>query len=145
MGARRIRREQRRADMAESRSRNGPLKTKERARREARLLDALKPDTGSGRRSGGEGGSGGGGGGGGAGGSGGAGDGIAALAQLKALRVLQEEINERTRLFDKEHPDREKLTKKDADDLQILRQEQGEVAELFQQLTAPTESQGDKK
>ena len=42
MGARRIRREQRRADMAESRSRNGPLKTKERARREARLLDSLK-------------------------------------------------------------------------------------------------------
>ena len=42
MGARRIRREQRRVDMAESRHRNGPLKTKERGRREARLMDALK-------------------------------------------------------------------------------------------------------
>jgi hypothetical protein len=42
MGARRIRREQRRADMAESRHRNGILKTKERARRETRLREALK-------------------------------------------------------------------------------------------------------
>ncbi len=42
MGARRIRREQRRVDMAESRHRNGILKTKERARRETRLLAALK-------------------------------------------------------------------------------------------------------
>jgi len=42
MGARRIRREQRRVDMAESRHRNGLLKTKERARRETRLLTALK-------------------------------------------------------------------------------------------------------
>ena len=42
MGARRIRREQRQVDMAESRHRNGILKTKERARREARMLDAVK-------------------------------------------------------------------------------------------------------
>jgi hypothetical protein len=42
MGARRIRREQRREDMAESRHRNGILKTKERARRAARMLDMLK-------------------------------------------------------------------------------------------------------
>jgi hypothetical protein len=42
MGARRIRREQRQADMAESRRRNGTLKTKERARRRARLIEALK-------------------------------------------------------------------------------------------------------
>lgn len=37
MGARRIRREQRQVDMAESRHRNGILKSKERARRDARL------------------------------------------------------------------------------------------------------------
>jgi hypothetical protein len=42
MGARRIRREQKRVDMVESRHRNGPLKTKERARRETRLIAALK-------------------------------------------------------------------------------------------------------
>jgi hypothetical protein len=42
MGARRIRREQRRADMAESRHRNGILKAKERARRDSRMLEAVK-------------------------------------------------------------------------------------------------------
>ncbi len=42
MGARRIRREQRRADMAESRRRNGIVKVKERARRDARMMEALK-------------------------------------------------------------------------------------------------------
>jgi hypothetical protein len=42
MGARRIRREQRRYDMAESRRRNGMVKTKERARRHARMIEAIK-------------------------------------------------------------------------------------------------------
>lgn len=42
MGARRIRREQRRVDMAESRLRNGIVKTKERARRDARMIATLK-------------------------------------------------------------------------------------------------------
>jgi hypothetical protein len=42
MGARRIRREQRRVDMAESRHRNGIVKTKERARRDARMLETVK-------------------------------------------------------------------------------------------------------
>jgi len=42
MGARRIRREQRRADMAESRHRNGIRKAKERARRTTRMIETLK-------------------------------------------------------------------------------------------------------
>jgi hypothetical protein len=42
MGARRIRREQRRADMQESRHRNGLVKVKERARRNARMLETVK-------------------------------------------------------------------------------------------------------
>lgn len=42
MGARRIRREQRRVDMFESRRRNGVTKTKERARRETRMHAILK-------------------------------------------------------------------------------------------------------
>ncbi len=42
MGARRIRREQRREDMAESRHRNGILKAKERQRRDARMLETIK-------------------------------------------------------------------------------------------------------
>jgi hypothetical protein len=42
MGARRIRREQRRADMAESRRRNSPRKAAERQRRQARMLELIK-------------------------------------------------------------------------------------------------------
>ena len=42
MGARRIRREQRRVDMADSRYRNGIRKTKERARRDGRMLETIK-------------------------------------------------------------------------------------------------------
>lgn len=45
MGARRIRREQRQVDMAESRHRNGILKTKERARRDTRMLDLVRKGT----------------------------------------------------------------------------------------------------
>ena len=42
MGARRIRREQRRFDMAESRLTNGMRKMKERVRRETRMLEILR-------------------------------------------------------------------------------------------------------
>ncbi len=42
MGARRIRREQRRADMAESRHCNGIRKAKERERRNIRMKEMLK-------------------------------------------------------------------------------------------------------
>jgi hypothetical protein len=42
MGARRIRREQRRADMAESRHRNGIRKSKERQRREQRMAGLVR-------------------------------------------------------------------------------------------------------
>jgi hypothetical protein len=42
MGARRIRREQRRVDMAESRQRNGILKVDERARRDRRMAELVK-------------------------------------------------------------------------------------------------------
>jgi hypothetical protein len=42
MGARRIRREQRREDMAESRHRNGIRKAAERERRDARMIDVVR-------------------------------------------------------------------------------------------------------
>jgi hypothetical protein len=42
MGARRIRREQRRADMAESRITNGLRKMDERERRKQRMIDLIK-------------------------------------------------------------------------------------------------------
>lgn len=42
MGSRRIRRDQRQFDMKQSRLRNGKVKVKERARRDARMLEAVK-------------------------------------------------------------------------------------------------------
>ena len=42
MGARRIRRNQRQVDMAKSRLKNGIRKVKERARRDARMLETVK-------------------------------------------------------------------------------------------------------
>ena len=42
MGARRIRRDQRQADMKESRRRNGILKVKERSNRDERMLAIVK-------------------------------------------------------------------------------------------------------
>ena len=42
MGARRVRRQQRQTDMAKSRQVNGMLKTKERARRDERMLGYVK-------------------------------------------------------------------------------------------------------
>jgi hypothetical protein len=42
MGARRIRREQRREDMAESRHRNGIRKAAERERRDARMIEVVR-------------------------------------------------------------------------------------------------------
>src|SRR5262245_55579357 len=42
VGARRIRREQRQVDQFESRARNGVLKTKERARRDARMRATIE-------------------------------------------------------------------------------------------------------
>jgi hypothetical protein len=42
MGARRIRREQRQFDMAESRIRNGTQKKKERARRQTRMVELIQ-------------------------------------------------------------------------------------------------------
>jgi len=60
--------------------------------------------------------------------------GIPPLAQLKSLRALQAEVNERTAAFAKEHPDPEKLTDDDKDELKELEQAQRDVAELFEKL-----------
>jgi hypothetical protein len=105
------------------------------------LLDALKPEASlslrAGRANGGQGG----GGGGGSGRGGGASDAIPALAQYKALRALQEEINDRTKLFSKQHPDPKNLSAKDRDQLQGLHQEQQELEELFHEITAPAKEE----
>jgi hypothetical protein len=71
------------------------------------------------------------------------GDGIPYLAQLKALKALQENINRRTADFARKHPDTSKLTKEEQQELAGLRQEQDEVKDLLEELTAP-EAEGGK-
>jgi hypothetical protein len=72
-------------------------------------------------------------------------DGIPPLAQLKALRALQQEVNERTQVFAKRHPSLAQLTVKEKDELRAIHQEQQEIHDLFQEVTATAEPEGEKK
>jgi hypothetical protein len=91
----------------------------------------------------------GGGGGGGDDGDGGAGqsappsDGIPSLAQLKLLRDLQKDINQRTETFRKEHPDVKNLPDKNRSELEAIRKDQQDVAELIDELNRPADEPGD--
>jgi hypothetical protein len=72
-------------------------------------------------------------------------DGIPPLAQLKLLRTMQAEINQRTEEFTRQHPDLARLSEKDKTELQSIRHDQQEVADLLEELTRPEgEPQGDK-
>jgi len=64
------------------------------------------------------------------------GGGIPPLAQLKALRAMQAEVNERTAEFDKAHPEKDRLSDEEKDELKELEQSQRDVAELFDKLAA---------
>ncbi len=59
---------------------------------------------------------------------------IPPLAQLKVLQALQAELNQRTGEFDKEHPDKNKLTEEEIAELKELEQAQREIAALFKQM-----------
>ncbi len=56
------------------------------------------------------------------------------LAQLKVLRALQAELNDRTAQFAKDHPDADKLTEPEKEELKELEQAQREIAELFEHM-----------
>jgi hypothetical protein len=73
----------------------------------------------------------------GGGGGGGGGDGLPPMAQLKLLKAMQEEVNERTASFRKRYPELENLPKKARDELDDIRREQKEVADLLERLTTP--------
>lgn len=82
------------------------------------------------------------------GGGGGAGggeqnSGVPPLAQLKALRAIQAELNDRTREFAKTHPDADKFTDADKEELQELERSQREVADLIDQMKAAFEKPTD--
>lgn len=82
------------------------------------------------RDGGGEGGDGGGGG-------GGEDGGLPPTVQLKLLRSLQKEVNDRTTEFAKKHPNPGALDAKAKAELQEVRREQKEVADLLERLTQP--------
>jgi len=107
-------------------------------RRLTQVVDALKDAAEKMQQAKGGGGSGQGGEGGGSGGGGAPGDSIPPLAQLKLLRDLQKDINQRTETFKKEHPDAKKLEEKDRGELQSIRKDQQDVAELIDELTRPS-------
>jgi len=115
-------------------------------RRLDQLLDALKEENGKMMRANNQGQGGGGGGGEGGGGQKSSdGDNIPPLAQLKALKSLEQEVYERTRDFNKKHPDAKKLDGKVQDQLKSLRREQQEIVDLYLEITAPREPEGGKK
>jgi hypothetical protein len=69
------------------------------------------------------------------GGGGGGDDSLPPLAQLKLLRAMQNEVNARTKAFVEAHADPAQLGPKEKADLQDIRREQTEVADLLALLT----------
>jgi hypothetical protein len=59
---------------------------------------------------------------------------VSPLAQLKVLRALQEELNLNTAEFARAHPDPDKLTDEERDELKELERAQREIAALFEQM-----------
>ena len=112
------------------------------AKRFEQLLDALKPDQDGmaagnqpqGQQPGG----------GGAGAGGGGGDGIPTIAQLKLLKILQEELNERTESIDEIRARRKPLSPDQETELARLHDEQRNVADLARDLTQPRRDDGEE-
>ncbi len=86
----------------------------------------------------------------GGGGGGDAGDSIPPLAQYKMLRDMQADVNKRTQAFRKQHREPAKLTEKDRGELDSIRRDQRDIAELLEELKRPAgegepPSKGEKK
>src|SRR5262249_54772669 len=112
-------------------------------RRLDQVLEALKDENGGGRLSAAPSGSGGGGGGGGEG----ADDNLPPTAKLKVRGKLKEEANKRTEEFAKAPPDRKDLDDRAKAELEGIRRDQQDVAELLEQLRGggePNAAEGDK-
>src|SRR5262249_580133 len=67
------------------------------------------------------------------------------IAQLKALRALQQELNDRTKDFVTQHPDPFRVTRRQFEELQVIHQEQQEMADLFDRLTPGSGKQADNQ
>ncbi|GIW78708.1 MAG: hypothetical protein KatS3mg105_0515 [Gemmatales bacterium] len=70
-------------------------------------------------------------------------DGIPALAQLKALRALQQEVNERTERFRREHPDSQHLKPEAEAELNRIKKEQEQIANLLEELSSVGQPEGE--
>jgi hypothetical protein len=66
-------------------------------------------------------------------------DSLPPTAQLKLLRAMQKEVNDRTEAFKKKHGNPENLGPKEKAELQEIRLEQKEVADLLERLTRPAD------
>ncbi len=69
-------------------------------------------------------------------------DDIPDIAQLKVLRSLQDEINQRTVTFGKQHPNQTKLTEDEKRELDSLSKEQKEIGEMLDEMAKPADSDG---
>jgi hypothetical protein len=69
-------------------------------------------------------------------------DGIPPLAQFKLLRDLQKDINQRTETFKKQHPNPKELVENDKAELESIRKDQQDVAELIDELRRPAGEPG---
>ncbi|MFN4260219.1 MAG: hypothetical protein ACK4RK_13060, partial [Gemmataceae bacterium] len=72
------------------------------------------------------------------------GDSIPPLAQLKLLKAMQEEIHQRTEKLAQAHPDLSKLTPEAVKELEAIRKDQEEVAELFEHINSANEPEGEQ-
>jgi septal ring factor EnvC (AmiA/AmiB activator) len=70
-------------------------------------------------------------------------DGIPAVAQLKALKSEQLDVNERTDDFSRRHPNVAQLNPSQQNELRELHNDQERIQQLFQQITAKSDKQGD--
>lgn len=67
-------------------------------------------------------------------------DGIAPLAQLKLLKLMQQDINARTKELEQAHGRQGQLTREQQQEFADLAQEQGKLADLARSLSQPTEA-----
>ncbi|WP_435016661.1 DUF4175 family protein [Tundrisphaera sp. TA3] len=78
------------------------------------------------------------------GGQQGGGDGFPPAAQIKMLKMLQQEINERTDFFDELLRRHKELTPEQTAEIDQLHQDQGSLADLVRDLTQPKKDDGEE-
>jgi hypothetical protein len=108
------------------------------ARRFRQLLDAMKPEpAGPGQK-------GGGGGDGGGGGGGGDGDNLTTAAQIKMLKMLQQDVNERTEALDELRARNKPLSPEQEAEIEQLRRDEAGIVDIARDLVRPAHDDGEE-